>query len=91
MRCGLHKRVYTFVRQYGQRHLTRGEFANLHDRGLAPERLRFFLDPWNTPYWIRHDCRSSPRKIFVYSFGPNRRRDSSRTEVLGDDIGAKVR
>ena len=27
---------------------------------------------------------------FVYSFGPNRRRDWSRWEILGDDVGAVV-
>ena len=88
LRCGVHKRLYTFVRQYGQGHLTRGAFARLRAEGLAPERAAFFLDPWNSPYWIRFDCRSSPRRILVYSLGPNRRRDSSRQPVLGDDISA---
>ena len=88
--CGRHKRLYTLVNQYAQGHLLRGEFAQLRNKGLAPERADYFLDPWNSPYWIRHDCRSRPRRILVYSFGPNRRRDSSKTEVLGDDLSARV-
>ncbi len=57
---------------------------------LPQERAEFFLDPWNSPYWIRDRCdRETNRRImFIYSFGPNRRRDSSRTEILGDDIGS---
>ncbi len=90
LRCGVHRRLYTFVRHYGQGHLTRGAFTRLQGEGLATERAAFFLDPWNSPYWIRFDCRSSPRQIIVYSPGPNRRRDSSRQAVLGDGIGTSL-
>lgn len=92
-RCGLHKRLYTFVqtRKRG-RPLADGEFAALVDEGLPEERARYYLDPWNTPYWVRDRCdeRESRRVVSVYSFGPNRRRDSSRWEILGDDIGLYV-
>jgi len=90
LHCGRHKRLYTLVNQYAQAHLLRGEFAQLRNKGLTPQRADYFLDPWNSPYWIRHDCKSRPRRIVVYSFGPNRRRDSTRTELLGDDIGVQV-
>ncbi len=88
--CSLHKRIYTFVVDYEQYGLLEGRYAGLQSQGLAPERAAFFLDPWNSPYWIRDRCsRSGKTRIsFVYSFGPNRRRDSSREEILGDDIGA---
>ena len=91
-RCNLHKRVYSFVEKYNQTGLFRGDFAGLKSQGLAEERAEFFLDPWNSPYWIRDRCERSAnrRLIFVYSFGPNRRRDSTRTEILGDDIGAHI-
>jgi len=90
-KCGLHKRVYTFVnkKKYA-RPLTEGSFTGLVDRGLPETRAEFFLDPWNSPYWIRDRCdaETGRRVVFVYSFGPNRSRDSSRWEILGDDIGA---
>jgi hypothetical protein len=91
-RCNLHKRLYTFVEEYEQEGLFDGNFAGLQSQGLPAERAEFFLDPWNSPYWIRDRCdrRTDERIMFVYSFGPNRRRESSRTEILGDDIGAHV-
>lgn len=91
-KCGLHKRVYTFAVKYKRDELRAGEFARLQARGLPEERAGFFIDPWNAPYWIRDRCskRRGQRAIFIYSFGPNRRRDSSTWEILGDDIGAYV-
>ena len=88
--CNLHKRLYTFVEEYGQTKLYRGSYSGLQSQGLPRERVEFFLDPWNSAYWIRDRCdrQSDTRILFVYSFGPNRRRDSSRTEILGDDIGS---
>ncbi len=55
-------------------------------------RADFFLDPWNSPYWIQHDCsrRSDGELVMVYSFGPNRRRESTEWEVGGDDIAAII-
>ncbi len=92
-RCSLHKRLYTFVQQYDQIYLDRGEFSRLRLQGLPEERAAFFLDPWNSPYWVRDRCASGerPRTKFVYSLGPNRRRDSTQWELLDDDIGAYIR
>ncbi|RMH19710.1 MAG: hypothetical protein D6696_09955 [Acidobacteria bacterium] len=92
-RCNTHRRLYTFVERYDQDGLFEGSFAALADRGLPEERARYFIDPWGSPYWIRDRCsKSRGRRItFIYSFGPNRRRDSSRYEILGDDVGAYVR
>ena len=88
-KCNLHKRLYTFVIEYEQTDLHTGSFSQLQSQGLPAERAEFFLDPWNSPYWIRDRCnrQSNTRVIFVYSFGPDRQRDSTRTEILGDDIG----
>jgi hypothetical protein len=88
-RCGLHKRLYTFRRQNDQEFLGQGAFAALKARGLPQERAEFLLDPWDSPYWIRDKCRDggSERVVFVYSFGPNRRRDSTPWEIGGDDQG----
>ena len=90
--CNLHKRLYTFVIQYGATNLYKGSYAGLQSQGLPEERAEFFLDPWNSPYWIRDRCdRQTDRRVtFIYSFGPNRRRDSTRTEIHGDDIGSYI-
>ena len=92
-KCGLHKRVYTLVQEKDEaRDLQKMSFAGLAERGLPEARAHFFLDPWNSPYWIRDRCdkKNGRRIVFVYSFGPNRSRDSSRWEILGDDIGRYV-
>ena len=55
-RCSLHKRLYSFVVKYDQFGLQSGEFASLVSQGMPEERAEFLLDPWNSPYWIRHRC-----------------------------------
>jgi hypothetical protein len=91
-RCGLHKRVYSFVEKYDTDYLYQGAFAALTGQGMPTERAEFFLDPWNSPYWIRDECSRSKgrRVIFVYSFGPNRKRESTEWEIQGDDLGAVI-
>jgi hypothetical protein len=92
-KCGIHKRVYTLVqaKKYA-RPLPDMSFAGRVAEGLPDARAEFFLDPWNSPYWVRDRCdkKTDRRVVFVYSFGPNRSRDSSRWEILGDDIGQYV-
>jgi hypothetical protein len=91
-RCGLHKRLYTFRAAYRADQLAAGRFAALTQRGLPEDRARFFLDPWNSPYWIRSTCdgKADRRATLVYSFGPNRRRDSGPWQLEGDDVGSVV-
>ncbi len=87
--CDLHKRVYTYMEKYNARFLTKGRYAALAEQGMPEERAQYFIDPWNVPYWIRDNCDSDgdKRSIFVYSFGPNHRRDSTRQALGGDDVG----
>jgi hypothetical protein len=87
-RCGVHKRLYTFLIEYQQPYLLEGEYASLLRVHDEDDRARYLLDPWNSAYWIRHKCDDGRVVRFVYSFGPNRRRDSSEWEILGEDIGA---
>ncbi len=92
-RCGIHKRLYTFVNEYQQAYLLRGEFSRLLESGGNSVRAEYLLDPWNSAYWIRHKCRNGREARFVYSFGPDRQRDSSDWKIGddvagGDDIGA---
>ena len=86
--CGFHRRIYTFTEKTGQSYLYNGEFAKLARQGLPEQRAAFFLDPWNYAYWIRDNCAADgrPGTTYLYSFGPNRRRDSTRWEIGGDDI-----
>jgi hypothetical protein len=60
---------------------------------MSEERAQYFIDPWNSPYWMRHDCLSSDgiQQVFIYSFGPNRKRDSAKGQLSGDDIGVIIR
>ncbi len=88
--CGVHKRVYTFRVEWGQSYLSEGRFANLTAEGLDTTRARYFLDPWGLPYWVRHECAGGAGLRFVYSFGPNRRRDSAPRKIRGDDVGVPV-
>jgi len=87
-RCGVHKRIYTFVEEYGARRMESGAFW----ASAAPDqRRRFYLDPWHMPYWVRHRCAGgADEEILVYSFGPNRSRDSTASVLRADDIGQFV-
>ena len=87
-RCNIHKRIYTFVREYKQPYLFEGEFARLLQGRGDSARAEYLLDPWNSAYWVRHKCVAGRNAKFVYSFGPNRRRDSTDWEIRGDDNGA---
>ena len=91
-KCGQHKRVYSYVEKYGESKLLERTFAALQKEGLEEERARYFLDPWNNPYWIRHKCNRKKKRarVFVYSFGPNRKRDSTDWELRSDDIGMMI-
>jgi hypothetical protein len=54
-------------------------------------RRRYVVDPWGTAYWVavtRND-ESGARRVVVYSFGPNRRRDGEPGDTTGDDVYAE--
>ena len=76
----VHKRLYTAVK------------AGYVDLG----RERFYLDAWNSPYWLAFQRTGEGRgRVVLYSFGPNRRRDraSSTGEYQlagGDDVAISV-
>ncbi len=58
-----------------------------------PGRKRYLMDPWGQPYWLRY--RAEPGQdsetAVIYSFGPNRRRDSETDNFSGtDDIGVRT-
>jgi len=90
--CGFHRRIFTLTQKNGQTYLYKGEFAQLVEQGLSAQRAGFFLDPWNYAYWIRSNCAvdDRPDTTYLYSFGPNQRRDSTHWEIRGDDIAVVV-
>ena len=86
--CGVQDRIYNFAWESGSQFTQRGSFASLVQRGLPAERASFFIDPWDTAYWVNNRCdaETGERVVFVYSMGPNRRRDSTKWRIRGDDI-----
>jgi hypothetical protein len=44
-RCGLHKRLYTFMRDYGRTHLLYGKFAERLWAAGEDDRANYLLDP----------------------------------------------
>lgn len=91
-RCGVHARLYAYVQRGEIRFDVKSEFRQLATRGLPEGRARFFLDPWNSPYWIRDVCAQGARQrqVLIYSLGPNRRRDSRALRIHADDLGQFV-
>jgi hypothetical protein len=89
--CAKHERLNLMAKLSQSDGLTKGRFRSLTRRGLPEERAEFFIDPWSTAYWVRTSCNDTRDKVFIYSFGPNRRRDSSKWKLGGDDIGVIFR
>lgn len=94
-RRNVHKRLYTAVRRgylaFGDRSAFLGSHRSPAEPGAAApraDRRGYFLDPWRNAYWIHHARASN--QVVIYSFGPNRRRDSElagQPRLTGDDIG----
>jgi hypothetical protein len=89
--CGRHERLNEMAKRSKGARLATGRFRSLTGSGLPEERAEFFIDPWSTAYWVRTSCNDRRDKVFIYSFGPNRRRDSSKWKLGGDDIGVIFR
>jgi hypothetical protein len=95
LRTNLHKRVFTatldgYLRFGDESAFLEGRQTPAEPEAVDPrrDRIGYFLDPWNNPYWVHFQRRS--RRVILYSFGPNRRRDShpgKDGELSGDDIG----
>jgi len=89
--CGKHERLNAMAKRSKGERLRKGRFRSLTRSGLPEERAEFFIDPWSTAYWVRTSCNDRRDKVFIYSFGPNRGRDSSKWKLGGDDIGVIFR
>ena len=87
-RCGAHSRLHNLASSRAGAKLLWSRFTANAAEGKDRERVASFLDPWSSSYWVRDHCQGEQRSVFVYSLGPNRRRDSSESMIGGDDIGA---
>lgn len=92
----VHKRMFTATRSgyfaFGPDNLfLDGALSPAQSKGGRRDRLGYFLDPWNNPYWVHFKRKRGT--VVLYSFGPNRRRDSNfkrSPKAKGDDITIEV-
>src|SRR6185295_13793082 len=102
----VHKRLFTAAREGYVRFGAGSSFLEAQtsvaerDASARRDRRGYFLDAWNQPYWLLYELAGG-RRILLYSFGANRRRDtalektevgehSSALGVGGDDIAVRV-
>jgi hypothetical protein len=78
-------RLYAAIKANDFDWMYEGNFSELVNQGLPKNRANFFLDPWDMAYWItyRIDKENKRKRLTLYSFGPNRKRDNNDN---GDDI-----
>jgi hypothetical protein len=82
----VHKRVWSAIQEG---YVDGGKLQTFRhhecDRS-ADLRQKYGIDPWGSPYWLEMERgRDGRRLVAIYSFGPNRRRDS------GDDRADDIR
>lgn len=92
---GVHKRVWTLVLEgWVDTASVRATMADRPCAGLAAStwttRRRYAVDPWGTAYWAHASDTPEGRRLAVYSFGPNRRRDGVEGRAGGDDVVAEA-
>ena len=95
-KSSIHKRIFTAEKSGYFKPGTHNRFLNGQASALyvpgRKDRFGFYLDPWNNPYWIK--WQRSKRRLIIYSFGPNRRRDSRferKADLQPDDIAIVLR
>lgn len=91
----VHKRVWTSIEEGYLRADRTGQFTGVACDGAAAEhaelRHRYAIDPWGSSYWILAErLQPTGRRISVYSFGPNRRRDGGDDANAGAGIGDDI-
>lgn len=87
------KRIYTAIQKGYLTGNISSALDNIQRQGFKDNRSRrqYFLDPWGESYWVRfeHNSETNQYTAAVYSFGPNRRRDSTEKRLgWNDDIVA---
>jgi hypothetical protein len=90
----VHKRLFTAVRSKYLRLGTdstflEGQKSPAEKGGDRKDRKGYFLDVWSQPYWV--SFAKKERRLVVYSFGPNRRRDfDGDLTDAGDDLTVTI-
>lgn len=93
----IHVRIWTAMEEGYLRPEFIREFDGTHCEGAAAQNVRvrkeYGIDPWGTAYWISVERLNDEEwRVTVYSFGPNRQRDSQKgnrdQRNAGDDIAA---
>jgi hypothetical protein len=92
-KSSVHKRIFTAIESDYLFPSIVQAFQPVECAGVStdPNRRNYFIDPWGQPYWLQYYGGESPEEttLAIYSFGPNRRRDSAEQDFSGpDDIGA---
>lgn len=92
-KSSVHKRIFTAIESDYLFPSIVQAFQPIECAGVStdPNRRKYFIDPWGQPYWLQYYGGESPAEttLAIYSFGPNRRRDSAEQGFAGpDDIGA---
>ncbi|MFC1889181.1 hypothetical protein ACFL4G_05435 [Thermodesulfobacteriota bacterium] len=88
--CRTHIRIFTWVNKHDYDAFRKGLFFRgqaIEDGSGEASRGKFFVDPWNNPYWVRQVCGDEEDMVYIYSFGPNGRRDSDKEGLKADDVG----
>lgn len=92
-KSSVHKRMWSAINEKYVDRKDLDEYDNVKCAEEASDpstaRRTYFVDPWGVSYWIyakRGDDGS--RRLVVYSFGPNRRRDGQTGYPEGDDVAA---
>lgn len=90
----VHQRAFRAVRAGYVDATLAGSLAAVDCPGdrAASIRRRYLLDPWGQAYWLRYEDDRGAGNVVAYSFGPNRRRDSSQEDPhAGDDLRSPQR
>lgn len=83
----VHKRVWSAIQEGYVDGSKLQMFTHPECDQSADLRQKYGIDPWGSPYWLEMErARDGRRLVTVYSFGPNRRRDS--VDDRADDVRA---
>ncbi|MBC8146125.1 MAG: hypothetical protein H7X80_11120 [bacterium] len=91
-KSSIHKRMWAAINESYVRQKDLDAYDSVSCTGEsadAKSRRTYFVDPWGVSYWIHAENDDDGNKrIAVYSFGPNRRRDGEAGYPEGDDVAA---
>jgi hypothetical protein len=88
----IHRRVWSIGQDQQIRVADLTRFTTVLCSGPSGEdavmRHQYGIDPWGSPYWVHIQPiagNAAERRVIIYSFGPNRRRDFNGRDSSGRD------